>query len=99
MQIPKASDQDKECFRSLVPDDGPDVVVNAAAVRQPFRRAPSTARSVQGRAMGGYVGLPESWEGEPEKAAAWVARAHEYVSGLPPKAPKAPKAGRGPRTR
>ena len=52
--------------------------------------------------MGGYVALPEAWEGEPEEAAAWVARAHAYVSGLPPKAPKAPKvpkARRGPTTR
>jgi TfoX/Sxy family transcriptional regulator of competence genes len=51
----------------------------------------------EGRPMGGYVGLPEAWAGDPAKAVPWVERAHAHVAGLPPKAPKAPKARRNPR--
>ncbi len=130
MQIPKASDEDKERFRSLVPDD-PGVVVkpmfgnlgafvngnmfaglfgSTVGVRVSDEDRATLADvdgtgpfGPEGRPMGGYVGLPEAWEDEPERASAWVARAHAYVSGLPPKPPKPPKAqrpaSRGPTTR
>ncbi|MEE2570702.1 TfoX/Sxy family protein [Pseudarthrobacter sp. J64] len=50
------------------------------------------------RPMAGYVGLPEVWneegDGDEARARAWVTKAYEYVSTLPPKEPKAkaPKA-------
>ncbi|MDR6637408.1 TfoX/Sxy family protein [Paenarthrobacter nitroguajacolicus] len=44
------------------------------------------------RPMGGYVGLPESWQDDAEQTAEWVSKAFENVAKLPPKAPKAPKA-------
>ncbi|NHW47109.1 TfoX/Sxy family protein [Paenarthrobacter sp. MSM-2-10-13] len=44
------------------------------------------------RPMGGYVGLPESWQDDAEQTAEWVAKALENVAKLPPKAPKEPKA-------
>jgi len=119
VQMPKASDQDKDYFRSLVPDD-PGVVVkpmfgnlgafvngnmfaglfgatvgvrlsdeDRASLEQVEGSGPF---GPEGRPMGGYLGLPEAWARDPDQAAAWVARAHAYVSGLPPKAPKAPKA-------
>jgi TfoX/Sxy family transcriptional regulator of competence genes len=40
------------------------------------------------RPMGGYVAAPEAWATEPERIAAWVARAFEDVSALPPKKPR-----------
>lgn len=54
------------------------------------------------RPMGGYTGLPETWNGDgggtgEERARAWVEKAFEYVAGLPPKAPKASKAPKVPR--
>ena len=127
MQIPKPSDEDKDRFRSLVPDD-PGVVVKpmfgnlgafvngnmfaglfgstvGVRVSDDDRTALETVDGIgpfgpEGRPMGGYVGLPGSWSTDPDKAAEWVARAHAYVSGLPPKAPKARSTTRrGPTTR
>ncbi|MBE4717218.1 TfoX/Sxy family protein [Pseudarthrobacter sp. AB1] len=45
------------------------------------------------RPMGGYTGLPETWnaDGDNARAKAWVGKAFEYVAELPPKAPKAAK--------
>jgi hypothetical protein len=47
------------------------------------------------RPMGGYTGLPEVWnaegDGDDARAKAWAEKAFEYVSGLPPKAPKPAK--------
>ncbi len=43
------------------------------------------------RPMGGYVALPEGWREPTRQAQDWVARSFEYVSGLPPKAPKPKK--------
>ncbi|MGP0223571.1 TfoX/Sxy family protein [Paenarthrobacter sp. NCHU4564] len=48
------------------------------------------------RPMGGYVGLPESWQDDAEQAEPWVAKAFEHVSKLPPKAAKAPKSAKKP---
>jgi hypothetical protein len=46
--------------------------------------------------MGGYTGLPEIWnaegDGDEARAKAWVEKAFEHVSALPPKAPKSPTA-------
>jgi len=45
------------------------------------------------RPMGGWTGLPGSWNGEGDgdqaRAREWVEKAFEHVAGLPPKAPKA----------
>jgi TfoX/Sxy family transcriptional regulator of competence genes len=130
VQIPKASDHDKDYFRSLLPDD-PGVVVKpmfgnlgafvngnmfaglfGATVgvrlsdedRATLEAVEGTGPfGPEGRPMGGYVGLPPQWVGDPGQATAWVARAHAHVAALPPKAPKAPKArrttSRGPTTR
>jgi TfoX/Sxy family transcriptional regulator of competence genes len=117
VEIPKASDQDKARFRSLVPDD-PGIIVKpmfgnlgafvngnmfaglfGATVgvrlsdedRSRLEQVEGTGPfGPQGRPMGGYLGLPEARASEPDHAAAWVARAHVHVSGLPPQAPKAP---------
>ncbi|MGO8957568.1 MAG: TfoX/Sxy family protein [Streptosporangiaceae bacterium] len=43
------------------------------------------------RPMGGYISLPPSFRQQPAVAAEWVARAHAYVSEMPPKKAK-PKA-------
>lgn len=47
------------------------------------------------RPMGDYVGLPEIWnaegEGDEARAKTWVAKAFDYVSGLPPKEAKSAK--------
>jgi TfoX/Sxy family transcriptional regulator of competence genes len=43
------------------------------------------------RPMGGYLALPPAWRDEPAQAAGWVARAYEYVAGMPPKPPKPAK--------
>ena len=37
------------------------------------------------RPMGGYVGLPQSWQEDAEQTAVWVAKAFENVATLPPK--------------
>jgi hypothetical protein len=46
--------------------------------------------------MGGYTGLPEMWneegDGDDARAKAWIHKAFEYISTLPPKEPKATKA-------
>jgi hypothetical protein len=46
--------------------------------------------------MGGYTGLPEMWneegDGDDARAKAWIHKAFEYISKLPPKEPKATKA-------
>ncbi len=42
----------------------------------------------EGRAMGGYVGLPEAFAGDDEQTAEWVEKAFAYVATLPPKAAK-----------
>ncbi|HEY8293880.1 MAG TPA: TfoX/Sxy family protein [Micrococcaceae bacterium] len=39
------------------------------------------------RPMGGYVGFPEAWLGDPDRARDWVAKAHAHVAELPPKRP------------
>ena len=48
------------------------------------------------RPMGGYTGLPEMWneegDGDDARAKAWIHKAFEYISTLPPKEPKATKA-------
>ncbi|MFD5277114.1 TfoX/Sxy family protein [Pseudarthrobacter sp. NPDC058362] len=53
------------------------------------------------RPMGGYTGLPEMWneegDGDEARARAWVEKALDYVSTLPPKAPKAPARKAQPR--
>lgn len=41
-----------------------------------------------GRPMGGYLSLPPSWVDRPELATAWVSRALDHVSTLPPKVKK-----------
>ena len=122
--MPKASDEDKDRFRSLMPDD-PDVVVKpmfgnlgafvngnmfaglfgatvGVRVSDVDRAALEDIEGTgpfgpEGRPMGGYVGLPEAWAGDPAKAVPWVGRAHAHVAGLPPKAPKASRARRSPR--
>ena len=43
------------------------------------------------RPMGGYLSLPPAFRKDSEQAAGWVARAHSYVSEMPPKKTK-PKA-------
>ena len=44
------------------------------------------------RPMGGYVSLPPPWRAaEPDQARAWVGRALDHVSSLPPKVPKPAK--------
>jgi TfoX/Sxy family transcriptional regulator of competence genes len=43
------------------------------------------------RPMGGYVSAPVAWADQPERIAAWVARAFDEVAALPPKAPKSRK--------
>ena len=47
----------------------------------------------EGRPMGGYVGLPETWNADEEQTAEWVDKAFAYVATLPPKAakPRSPK--------
>lgn len=122
MDMPKATDEDKERFREVVPDR-PDVVVKpmfgnlgafvngnmfaglfgptiGVKLSDEDREVlESTERTVAfgpaGRPMGGYTGLPEVWneegDGDDARARAWVAKALDYVSTLPPKAPKAPK--------
>lgn len=51
------------------------------------------------RPMGGYTGLPEMWneegDGDDARARAWIGKAFEYVSTLPPKEPKARAAKAG----
>lgn len=122
--MPKASDEDKDRFRSLMPDD-PDVVVKpmfgnlgafvngnmfaglfgatvGVRVSDVDRAALEDIEGTgpfgpEGRPMGGYVGLPEAWAGDPAKAVPWVERAQAHVAGLPPKAPKASRARRSPR--
>jgi TfoX/Sxy family transcriptional regulator of competence genes len=42
----------------------------------------------EGRAMGGYVGLPEALGNNEEQTAEWVEKAFAYVATLPPKAAK-----------
>jgi hypothetical protein len=126
VEMPKASDADKEHFRSVIPDH-PDIVIKpmfgnlgafvngnmfaglfgptigvklAEADKEELE---STERTVPfgppERPMGGYTGLPEIWNaegaGDEARAKAWVEKAFEHVSTLPPKAPKsttAPKA-------
>ena len=123
MEMPKASDQDKERFRSLVPDH-PDVAVkpmfgNLGAFvngnmfaglfgptigiklspedREELESSERTVPFVPAeRPMGGYTGLPEMWneegDGDDARAKAWIHKAFEYISTLPPKEPKATKA-------
>ena len=122
MEMPKASDEDKERFRSVVPHN-PDVVVKPmfgnlgafvngnmfAGLFGPTigvklsdedrHELESTERTVPfgpaERPMGGYTGLPEVWnaegDGDDARAKAWIEKAFEYVTGLPPKLPKAAK--------
>lgn len=117
--MPKATVQDKERFRSLVPDQ-PDVTVkpmfgNSGAFvngnmfaglfgstigvkLSPEDKAllESSERVVpfgpEDRPMRDYTGLPEVWNGEGDgddaRAKAWLEKAYDYVSGLPPKEPK-----------
>lgn len=119
MDMPKATDDDKERFREVVPDR-PDVVIKpmfgnlgafvngnmfaglfgptiGVKLSDEDREVlESTERTVAfgpaERPMGGYTGLPEVWneegDGDDARARAWVAKALDYVSTLPPKAPK-----------
>ena len=74
---------------------GPTIGVKLSAVDKATLE--STERTVPfgpaERPMGGYTGLPETWNGEDVGAEAqpraWVEKAFEHVAGLPPKAPKA----------
>jgi hypothetical protein len=123
MEIPKASDEDKERFRSLVPDH-PDVVVKPmfgnlgafvngnmfAGLFGPtigIKLSPEDRGELESaertvpfgpaeRPMGGYTGLPEMWneegDGDDARAKAWIHKAFEYISTLPPKEPKVTKA-------
>ena len=105
VQIPKASDDDKERFRSLVPDDPGVVVKPMFGNLGAFVNGNMFAGlfGPEGRPMGDYVGLPTAWSNDPERVSQWVERAHSHVRGLPPKPPKPPKAqrpaSRGPTTR
>jgi TfoX/Sxy family transcriptional regulator of competence genes len=123
MEMPKASDADKERFRSLVPDH-PDVAVRpmfgnlgafvngnmfaglfgptigiklSPADREELESAERTVPfGPAERPMSGYTGLPEMWneegDGDDARAKAWIHKAFEYISTLPPKEPKATKA-------
>jgi len=123
MEMPKASDADKERFRSLVPDH-PDVAVKpmfgnlgafvngnmfaglfgptigiklSPADREELESAERTVPfGPAERPMSGYTGLPEMWneegDGDDARAKAWIHKAFEYISTLPPKEPKATKA-------
>jgi TfoX/Sxy family transcriptional regulator of competence genes len=123
MEMPKASDADKERFRSLVPDH-PDVAVKPmfgnlgafvngnmfAGLFGPtigIKLSPSDREELESaertvpfgpaeRPMSGYTGLPEMWneegDGDDARAKAWIHKAFEYISTLPPKEPKATKA-------
>lgn len=127
MEMPKASDADKERFRSVVPDR-PDVVVKPmfgnlgafvngnmfAGLFGPVIgvklddgarvELESTERTVPfgpaERPMAGYAGLPEVWnaegDGDDARVRAWVEKALDHVSSLPPKEPKErkPKAAK-----
>jgi len=44
-----------------------------------------------GRAMTGYVVVPEVWRQQPKKLATWVERSLEWAIVLPPKVPKPKK--------
>jgi len=123
MEMPKASDEDKARFRSLVPGH-PDVEVKPmfgnlgafvngnmfAGLFGPtigIKLSPEDREELEGsertvpfgpaeRPMGGYTGLPEMWneegDGDDARAKAWIHKAFEYISTLPPKEPKATKA-------
>lgn len=69
----------KQVFVRLSEEDG--AVLMKEAGTRPF--AP-----VEGRPMRGYVVMPPSWIGEPRRARSWVAKSHEWVSAMPPKAKK-----------
>lgn len=122
MEMSKASVEDKERFRSVVPD-GPEVLVKPmfgnlgafvngnmfAGLFGPtigIKLSPEDRAELEGsertvpfgpaeRPMGGYTGLPEVWneegDGDDARAKAWIRKAYEYVSGLPPKEPKRTK--------
>jgi hypothetical protein len=122
MEMPKASEADKERFRSLIPDN-PGVEVKPmfgnlgafvngnmfAGLFGPtigIKLSPEDRAELEGaertvpfgpaeRPMGGYTGLPEMWneegDGDDARAKAWITKAFEYISGLPPKEPRAPK--------
>lgn len=120
MEMPKASDADKERFRSLVPDL-PEMVIKpmfgnlgafvngnmfaglfGSTIGVKLSEADkatleSTERTVSfgpaERPMGGWTGLPETWNGDGDdvRARAWVEKAFEHVAGLPPRAPKVTK--------
>lgn len=122
MEMPKASDADKERFRSLVPDL-PEVVIKpmfgnlgafvngnmfaglfgptiGVKLSEPDKATlETTDRTVPfgpaERPMGGWTGLPETWNGDEGRARAWVAKALEHVAGLVPKAPKSTKSPQG----
>ena len=123
MEMPKASDADKERFRSLVPDH-PDVAVRPmfgnlgafvngnmfAGLFGPtigIKLSPEDREELESaertvpfgpaeRPMSGYTGLPEMWneegDGDDARAKAWIHKAFEYISTLPPKEAKATKA-------
>jgi TfoX/Sxy family transcriptional regulator of competence genes len=54
--------------------------------------------SPMGRPMKEYVGVPHAIVSDPDQLSAWVRRAFDYASSLPPKAPKPAKAAK-PRRR
>ena len=55
---------------------------------------------MRGRAMRGYVIVPKTWRDKPEAPTAWIKRALELTSKMPPKAAKAKPPGKKPsRTR
>ena len=43
---------------------------------------------IKGRPMTGYTVVPKAWKGDAAKAKPWVAKALDYVGGLPPKSKK-----------
>jgi TfoX/Sxy family transcriptional regulator of competence genes len=46
------------------------------------------------RPMGGYISLPGTWRGTPDRAAEWVERALSHVRAMPPKLKKPKSATR-----
>ncbi|WP_445156102.1 TfoX/Sxy family protein [Arthrobacter sp. Hor0625] len=117
MEMPKASDADKEHFRSVLPRR-PEVVtkpmfgnlgafvngnmfaglfgstIGVKLSAEDKETLESTERTVPfgpaERPMGGYTGLPDSWNGDggEARARAWVEKAFWHVAGLPPKGAK-----------
>ena len=107
MEIPKPSEDDKQFFRSLLPDD-PEVEVkpmfgNLGAFVHGNMFAGLFGSAVDGsgpfgpaeRPMGGYLSLPGAWRDDPGRAADWIEKARIHVGSLPPKVKKPKKSRAG----